>query len=150
MSNGAARPTEFPSEWRETETGGDTNWRLETSLVDVPLDEAEAIWLNRAVGTHCPAATLESVTRIQNRGMFMNYRRCRDDEVRLTSAGGRTNENFLFHGTGKLSAQEVLKHLQAGAMPYVASCYTCNWPAAVLNIPPPPERATGVCGVAMP
>ena len=36
--------------------------------------------------------------------------RCRDGEIKASSADGLANEKYLFHGTGRLSAEEVIRH----------------------------------------
>ena len=54
--------SEFPAEWGEAE------------LVNLPLDASEAIWLAMTIDAHCPTATLERVTRVQNRGLWQKYR----------------------------------------------------------------------------
>ena len=74
QNRSASRATEFPAIWGETEHSGDANWRQSTALVDVPLDETEALLLATTIRSNCPSATLEKVARIQNRGLWQSYR----------------------------------------------------------------------------
>ena len=106
---------------------------MQTTYTELSLESNEALSLASMVRQSCSMARLLEAKRIQNRklwreygsggllrlaslasslegvclaivGLRCSYINCREN-VRLTSAGGETNERLLFHGTGAIKPQ---------------------------------------------
>ena len=72
----------------------------------VPSDGIEFLLLETHLHTYLPAAKLVAVDRVQNSGLYHQYKQRR--EVVASRNGGDPNDKILFHGTGIRTPESVV------------------------------------------